>query len=185
MCLPGVSDCPILEAAPQPTATLPPPTTAAPPVTNTPRPSPTPEGTVASTTPAPTPVQTCSLKLNRAVNIRAGAGTTNGIVGSAALGTNITISRFLVGAPYLWAMIGVNRWAAVYDYNASAWWADATDGEPGEQCVEVTGWPPGLLPPAPIAARPALGFHVVPGGNLEEMKLAWATLRQAGYSFRG
>lgn len=130
--------------------------------TNTAFATPTPIGTVATTTPAPTPMNTCQLKLNRAVNIRSGAGIEFVRVGSAALGTNITIQEFMVSGDYLWAMLEPGRWVAVRVQSTDEWWVDATDGQPGEQCLAVFGWPDGLAPPGAIAAPEVkTGLHLI------------------------
>src|SRR3990167_906000 len=181
---------PLATFTPYPTYTLRPTYTPYP--TNTPYATnefhtPTPESTGTPTfVPPPTlpPLASCSMKVNRNINVRndhSTSGTT--VLRAQASGTTITVSEFFNAAQFLWGKIGTNQWLVVRDNLQPTWWADGA-GPDWEQCERVKGWPLGLDPPGPIAVAPIFAFHGVPGANVNEMIEAGRVLLAADIPFR-
>lgn len=149
--------------------------TATPQATNTPTPAvtfePTQEIPTITPTPAPTqpPLKVCRLRSITVINVRSGPGTNYGIRDKWQQGDEREFVKFDDSdRDYLWGYSddGVGGWTAVYDKAASSWFVAGTQG--AVLCVDVEGWPPGLVPPEPFAWQPPeinRGVHFLTGSN--------------------
>lgn len=131
-------------------------------------PSPTPEILPTPTiTLTPAPV-TCAIKIGGSnINLRAAPAITGAWIKTLQRATVQTISQWYQGDTYLWAYNG-EGWFATYVPSSAIWWVYGIEGET-EVCVDVPGWPYGLVPPSPIVAITFhyVGFKVTPGAQTD------------------
>lgn len=161
--------------------------TSAPLPTVTPFATPTPPPTSTPGTSTPGPVgKTCeaAVAISRGINVRDVPDISGNRKTTLAQGTRVVVSGFWTAGGFLWAQVpALAGYMVVGEYGEEfAWWVTFSNND---FCTGLDTWPPELAPPPEIAHIAALIWHDVPGANIEEMKLAWAILRQAGYSFRG
>lgn len=171
----------VLEATYPPSASNTPPKTPTPSLTPTDTAAPTAIPPTQETTPPPPPTpgegKTCELKINQVIRVRTGPGTEyDPVLPSLSQGAIIEISQFSQGQNYLWAK-HARGWSAVYTGNI--WWADGITGTT-DVCPDVSGWPAGLSPPAPIVAAPRVGPHALYSINRDKARAHypdWGTFK--------
>ena len=175
--------------------------------TNTPRPtvtpvpaSATPTQEVATWTPVPTgtPPPRCWVKNNSnyRTNLRRDPVIANNIIGAVDRGEVVPLFEATSSNSYVWARTLVDGkigWFVIWGGN---WWVYSLGSET-QACVDIPGWPGDELPPEinppppptptptprPPQTRARLYWHDVTGGNVGEMRQAWAILDSKGIGF--
>ena len=91
--------------------------------------------------------------------------------------STVKIYEFAEADGFLWAKT-VYGWFVVRSMDNGEWWSYGVEGA-SEVCVDIPGWPGGLIPPVPIAAN--IGVWVGPGADISELIEFGNQLYAAGY----
>lgn len=169
-------------STPTPTATRTPTVT---PTATLPPASPTPTQEVALPTPTPTTTPratpdkgNCIVKLGgTAINERIAPSISAARTPSSPIpaGSLVAVTEFTSAEGYLWSR---NAFGWFVVRQGTSWWVTFTAATL-EWCLELPGYPPGVLPPNPIV-RALPGVWAGPGANRDELLRFGAQVRAAG-----